>query len=159
MVWGKAPSSSPHMKSAVGWMTVQLSSGWWFSRWPCFSPWVPSNQRLPHLHPQGKKYAGESCIEKGVFTLSSDTTLILLDRFSHAVPSHWKEAGSGCPYAQAQKTDAVCDEPMASTLPHRSNIFLDLQCLLVSLNMPKAYCAFYPLSTFPANSHKTLLVG
>lgn len=146
------------MKS-VGWMTVQLSSGWWFSRSTCFSPLVPSNQRLPHLRPQGKKYAGESCIAKPVFILSSDTTLILLDRISHVASSHWQEAGSGCPYAQAQKTDAVCDEPTASSLPDRSNIFLDLWCLLVSLNMPRAYCAFYPLGMFPENSHKILLVG
>ena len=125
-------------------MSVQLSSGWWFSRSTCFSPLVPSNQRLPHLCPQGKKYAGESCTAKAVFILSSDTTLILLDRISHVVSSHWKEAGSGCPYAQAQKTNAVCDEPTASSLPHGSNIFLDLRCLLVSLNVPRAYCAFYP---------------
>lgn len=68
----------------------------------------------------------ENHVEKGVFTLSSDTSLIWLDRISHVVSSHWKEAGSSCPYAQAQKTDAVCDKAhginLATSFQHFSRL-------------------------------------
>ena len=145
------------MKSAVSWMTMQLSSVWWFSKSTCLS-FDTLLSMAPMLTASGEEISWRIMYWKGLFILSSEIKHIWLDRISHVVSSDWKEAGSGCLYGQAQKSDTVCDEPTASSWPHCFIIFLDLPCLLDSLNMPRAYRAFYSLCTFPENSQKILLV-